>query len=717
MAVFGAYLVFCLAFPGVLLIRALYDGRRTGAEEIALGLTLGYAVEIFAYIAARALGKPLLVLVWPITVYVLFLSVPRLRRHWRRVARRTVAPLWWSWSLALLFVYLIVWSAASFFRTHALTWPALGGASVDMPFHLALIGELRHHMPPTMPAVAGEPLHYHWFVYTHLASASWITGVAPVVLLFRLAMLPVLAAFLVLIGMTGRRVTGSWAGGLLTAGATIFVAAPSLYLGTNGVFTWGGVADLGWTSPTQTFGSLLFAPVVLLLLDLFECRRRLGRVAGRWLLLGVFLVAVMGAKAIYIPLVGAGLVAVAALDMLRRRRPSWPTLVALGMTAACFLYAQLVLFGRGSQATVVAPFSYMRTSWQELTGLGVGAEPPAGSVLGITLVYVLCWTVTWCGVLGLLCRRRLLIRPGVVLLLGVGAAGLGAMFMLEHPARSQLFFLWGAYPYLAAVTVYGILVVLRRGQLPPRAVASAACAGVLFAYLLPVVCGVRVPLRPDQADALLYRPYLVLLAVVVPVAVILVMRTGVLRAAALMIVMFAAIGLPADLHARVLSTVEDLTGNGPPAAAGPATPVAVPEGALIAGEWLRAHSDPDDLVATDAHCLWAHQDPCDSRHFWVTALSERRVLVEGWMYTTTNLSRWRPGLLREELPFWDSERIRLNDAVFRAPSAAVVQRLRDGYGVDWLVEERRADTSPRIGDFARLRFRSGDYAIYQIPRP
>ncbi|GAA3088771.1 hypothetical protein [Streptosporangium carneum] len=713
-ALFAAYAVLGLAFPGVLLVRALYGGGRTLAEEVALGLALGYAVELFAYLAARALGFPLLVLAWPVTVYALFLSVPRLRRHFRGGARLVRAPVWSSWSLALLFAYLLLWSAASFFRTHALTWPGLGTASVDMPFHLALAGELKHHVPPMTPMVAGEPLFYHWFVYAHLASASWVTGLEPLVLLFRLAMLPMLAAFVVLCAMTGRRVTGSCAGGALAAAATVFVAVPSLYLGSNGAFTWGGVADLAWTSPTQTFGSLMFAPILLLLVDLLEHRRRDAR---RWLLLGIFLVAVTGAKATYLPLAGAGLVVVAAAETVRRRRPSWPVLAALGMTAACFLYAQLVLFGRGSQATTVSPLSYMRTSWQELTGLGVGAEPPPASVLGITLVYLLCWGVTWCGALGLLSRPRLLVRPATALMLGVGAAGLGTMFLLGHPARSQLFFLWGAYPCLATVTVYGVVVLLRRARVSRGAVVSAVCAGVLAAYLVPVLCGVGVPLRPGQPDTLLYRPYVALLAVAVPVVAFLVVRRGAVRALALVVAACAALGLPADLHARVLSTVGDLVGvgDGVSPTAGAAAPQAVPSGAAETGRWLRANSDPGDLLATNAHCLWTDGPRCDSRHFWLSALSERRVLVEGWMYTATNLARWRPGLAPEHLPFWDEERIRLNDTAFRAPSADVIRRLRDVYGVRWLVEEARSGANPGIGDFARLRFRSGDYAVYRIP--
>nr|BFE86341.1 hypothetical protein GCM10020093_089420 [Planobispora longispora] len=80
---FAGYLLLGLTLPGVLVLRALHDGRRSLPEEIALGVALGYAVEVVVYIGARAVGAPLLVVAWPVVVYALFCAVPGLRRHWR----------------------------------------------------------------------------------------------------------------------------------------------------------------------------------------------------------------------------------------------------------------------------------------------------------------------------------------------------------------------------------------------------------------------------------------------------------------------------------------------------------------------------------------------------------------------------------------------------------------------------------------------------------
>ncbi|GAA0374373.1 hypothetical protein GCM10009530_26100 [Microbispora corallina] len=708
--VFAVYVAFGLALPGVLLVRALHGGRRTLAEEIAFGLALGYALEVCSYIAARAAGLPLLVLVWPTATYALFLFVPRLRPHWKSPPRRH-APLWWSWALALIMIYLVAWGAVSYFALTPLTWPALGTAAPDVPFHLSLIGELKNHVPPTMPMVAGEPLSYHWFVYAHFAASSQITGIEPLILLSRLGVVPMLAALITLIALNGRRVTGSWTGGLLATAATIFVATPSLYLGKDiGSFTWGGIPDLAWWSPTQTFGSLLFAPLVIVLIEILQQR---ARSAGGWLLLTLLTAALTGAKATYLPMLAVGLVTVAVVETIRERRLSRHTAGALCITAMGLAFSQFVLYAGTRGALVVSPFYFIRTTWRALTGIAGQEQPTASSLIGMTLVVLLGWLVVWSGILGLLARPRLLARQAVPLMLGFGGIGFGTALFLAHPSLSQFFFLWGAYPYLAILAILGLRELVARAGVSRRAVLSAAACGLLSVYLIPVLCGVRVPVPPER-DTLLFLPYIVLAIAAASAGVVLIVKAGWIRAWALTTVAFAAIGLPADLHARVLATVFPLAGEHAGEAGRTSAPAA--EGLMAAGRWLRDHSGPGDLVATNAHCRWGLESPCDSRQFWASALSERRMLVEGWAFTFTSENRWHPGLTVAQIPFWDRERIRLNDAAFRSPTAAVMQDLRRRYHVRWLLAENGhlAGVSPELGDFATLVFRSGDCSVYRL---
>lgn len=722
LAAFSLYISLGVALPGLLWVRALYRGTPTLTEGLALGVTLGYALEVLTYIPARALGVPLLVMAWPISTYVLFLAVPRLRRHWKGAPGAERTPLRWSWCTALIMIYLIVWSAVNVFRTQALTWPAIGTSFIDMPFHLALAGELKNHMPPMVPTVVGEPLVYHWFVYAHVAAASWVTGVEPLVLLFRLAILPMLAALIVVLGMIGRRITHSNAGALAGLASTVLITAPSLYLGeATGVFTWKTVQS--WSSPTQTFGALFFAPIVLLLIDLLG---RKPQPRGRWVLLGIMLVAVMGAKATYLPLLMAGLVAVVLVEAVRwfalPRRP----LAALGLTAACLLFAQCVLFGGARQGILIDPLSIMRLTLRSMTGLDVGAEFSPAVTIGAALLCVLCGVITWCGILGLVGRPHLLVRPVVVLVLSMSAAGLAAALVLGHPHQSQGYFLQASYPYLAMVAVYGLMLIVRKARVRFGALVCAAGVGVVAVYAIRTLCGVRIPLDPGQDDIILFLPYLALLGVVLLAVVVLrAARQSGLRTCALVICMVTAAGTPAAWFARVMpgtfrSPVAAVQ-NANVVAAGhnsnaTAPPEAIPEGAFTAGRWLRAHSAVDDLIATNVHCRMGYENPCDSRAFWATALSERRALVEGWAYTVTNMDSWRPGEVVETRPFWDRDRLQANDAVFLAPSAQAVRRLRDDYGVRWLfVDERRMSPGANLGPFADLQLRAGDYAVYRLP--
>ncbi|MFC7590121.1 hypothetical protein ACFQYP_45360 [Nonomuraea antimicrobica] len=182
-------------------------GGRSLPEDLAAGLALGYAVEVLAYLPARAAGLPLLVLVPPVAVVGAFVCVPRLRRHWRGPELRERMPVWCAWLLAGIVAFLLAWSTMFLFRV------PMAAAYVDMPYHLALVGEVRHHVPPTLPSVLGERLSYHWFVYADLAATSWVTGIEPVTLVYRLATLPMAAATAVLVVVAGRRLGGSWGPG------------------------------------------------------------------------------------------------------------------------------------------------------------------------------------------------------------------------------------------------------------------------------------------------------------------------------------------------------------------------------------------------------------------------------------------------------------------------------------------------------------------------
>ena len=226
LAAFAAYLVLCLAVPGTLVWRAAWRRSASLAEDIGPGLGVGYAIEVVAYAGARAAGAPLAELAAPAGVVLAFLAIRPLRRCWRADPHAARPPAGWLWAMALVAAIVMLLTCVGHLRGLG---PHYRFGDGDLPFHLALIGEARYHVPPTVPWVAGEPLDYHWFAYLHLASASWITGIDAETLLLRLYYLPLLAVLPLSLGAAARRLTGRWWPGTAAAAITFFGLAADPY--------------------------------------------------------------------------------------------------------------------------------------------------------------------------------------------------------------------------------------------------------------------------------------------------------------------------------------------------------------------------------------------------------------------------------------------------------------------------------------------------------
>ncbi|GAA2329516.1 hypothetical protein [Dactylosporangium salmoneum] len=720
--VFGLYVGLAVALPGMLLWRLLRRGPL--GEDLAVGAAVGYGLEILAYVPARALGVPLAALAAPAAVLVVFALVPGLRRNWRSVGR---APAGWSWTLAGIALVLLFWSTV-YFRHHGFGWPSYGRPDIDLPFHLALVGELKHHMDLVTPWVVSEPVYYHWFAYADMAATSWATGIEPYVLVARLSMLPVIFASVVAVAALGRRVAGSWRAGALTAVAAFFVLAPDPYgwvqdlfyrdYGFNAVDDGSDIRLTLWTSPTQTFGSLLFVPLMLVLLDVLRdpvVPRR------KWAALAVLPAAVMGAKASFLPTLLCALLLVLAVHLLRRRSLHRRAAVALGIVLGWMVFAQLVLFGGESQGLGLGPLDVLRRN-----PAGVSThytEDPRGYRLVVLLALTLLgWAAMWCGAAGL--GRRRLLDPDAVLLAGLPLAGFAVLLLFGHSGgQAEGFFLQGARPYAAALATWGLLSLLpgrsrRRAAL--GSVLGAVLAGVALVYVIRLADGGEVPvIGPERRAAAvtlaLVWPWAVVGAVALGAAV-LAWRARSAFAAGLVVAFLLGCCAPTAVR-QMGYAYADGRDNGWHDRAD-LWPV-VTEGTLEAGRWLRDHSSPDDLVATNMHCAYEGRrgrSACDRRHFGIAAYSERRVLVESWAYTAeAHDQELVQGVPQEHTDYWRPRVLADNDAAFADPSLETVGRLRDRYGVTWLfTEDDIMPSSPELPRYATLMFRAGHCAVYKI---
>lgn len=722
---FAAWVTGGIVLPGLLLWRSLRGRSGRLAADVVAGAATGYVVEVLAYVAARAAGLPLLVLAWPAGMITACLVVPRLRRAWRGARPLDRTPAAWSWSMLLLLAVLVLRSVRMF-RSHGLDWPVTSPTDADTPFHLALIAEAKQHMPMQAPWVSGEPLVYHWFVYPEMAATSWVTGIDPLTLLVRLTPLPMLAGTLLLVALLARRITGGWWTGPVAAAVTLLVLAPDPY-GWPHTDLWFGFSPyedgsvyrmVAWTSPTQTFGALLAAAVVLLLADALR-----GARPGTWLLCALLLAGLAGAKSPYLPLLTGALTLVVLVRLAARRGLHRPALLAAGITAACTVAAQVVLYdGGANQGLVVRPLATMdgfltvAGTWTGYTGPGT----PARHALVAAALTVLGWLFIWAGIPAL--GRRAL-EPPVLLLLAAGAGGMAGALLFGHPGGSQSYLIVSARPYLAVASVAGLAAVAGRLTAARAGLLGFAAAGGVTAVLVLRRLDPQQPAGAGLGWAL-SRPYLALAALAVAVLAVAAVRRDP-RVVAAAVVLCAGYGLP-TAYDQTAVVVTDTAAGGWRAVpltdqvAADGRTSAIDRDTWDAGRWLRRHAAPGDLLATNAHCFGVRRPgtPCDNRRFALAAASGRRVLVEGWGFTNTTYERAAAdGVPPWFADFWDPARLAANDAAFTDPGPATIGVLRDRYRVRWLVADPTAGPVGDLrghGGLAVPRFTAGQLTVYEV---
>jgi hypothetical protein len=121
------------------------------------------------------------------------------------------------------------------------------------------------------------------------------------------------------------------------------------------------------------------------------------------------------------------------------------------------------------------------------------------------------------------------------------------------------------------------------------------------------------------------------------------------------------------------------------------------------------------------HCAngeYAPPKTCDSLSFWVAAFTERRVLIEGWGYTSKNAQMGAALKVRRypnTLPFWDPALLSRNDSFLAAPTKEEALALRKDYGVRWVFTDADfGGTSPELGSVLTPRFAAGPIRVYEI---
>ncbi|HEY3008515.1 MAG TPA: hypothetical protein VGJ63_10705 [Micromonosporaceae bacterium] len=712
LARYAAYATLAVALPGTLVYRSLRRTPHTFVEDVAMGLAVGLALEIAGWAAFSVAGLQGWLWLWPLAVIGPFATVPALRRHWF-VRDYQSTPVGWSWVVAGTVVFFTWYLSAVFLeRNPILPTSENTRQYLDLAYLLSVAGEAKHTFPPEYPHVADEPLYYHWFAQTHMAVTSLIAHIDLPVVAMRLAIPALCALAIVLTAVVGWRISGR---PYVGAGAAVLffvigevnfthpVTAP---FGTQATF-------VVWHGMSMIYSWVLVIALIAALAEIVG-RTAASRVPplgtpGAFTLAGLLLLTSAGAKASTLPVVLAALGFTAVILGVARRAVPWRVVAALGLAAVTQLLATAVLFHFQTYGVRLKPLTDVSKYWNSVTDAPGWPRPLV--VLVVFLAFYLNMQLRTAGILALVWLRRGRLDPVQVLLLG-GALGGPLLYLVFDQARGgQQYFTRVGFAFGVILSAWGYAMVLDRAHPTARTkVALAAGAAVFAGALILVQLGVASPAPPSTEP---YGPLLPLLAwslaftllglvivamwpLVTRVWPGLLGRGGVIALTGVLV--FGAPGLIMDMYKSIQAP------NG-----GPYFTIVLPRSRVEAARWVRDHSRPDDIVATNMHCLQWSLSRCDPASMWLAAYAERSVLVEGWDFSP------RMQLPGPERPFWDPERLRLNDEAFTDPDANKLRDLRQRYRVRYLVADRSVGpVSPVLESLADLRFENARVAVYEL---
>jgi hypothetical protein len=143
----------------------------------------------------------------------------------------------------------------------------------------------------------------------------------------------------------------------------------------------------------------------------------------------------------------------------------------------------------------------------------------------------------------------------------------------------------------------------------------------------------------------------------------------------------------------------------------PEHPYSISVGTYEIANYLKGVSNKNDLLATNRHCAGLEENQtCTARQFALSALSERRVFIEGWSYTTCPLAE--PILNK----YWKEDSWKVNQDFFIAPSPESFEVLRKS-GVDWFVVDTTRPSVSNYEPFAELVKTSGSVSLWKVTDP
>jgi hypothetical protein len=453
---------------------------------------------------------------------------------------------------------------------------------------------------------------------------------------------------------------------------------------------------------------MMSMPALMLLLEVLRPKAKAGWLT--WVTLATALLALAGSKATFLPIFLAGAIALWLFQLVVNRRIDRSATMVTGMLLAATLFAQIVLFGMQSGNMLVVPFRTVKVALNRQF-----IEVSTGSVAAMTLTFLVWWLLYGVGAIGL-ARDGRWRDPRAIWLLVAILAGVAGPFLFYRSGLAQLWFQRSANELVVLLSAWGLAYLLPRPLTRHRAgvLLGIAAASGFAAFLVGALVEAR--WTPDEhvtlgGLALTVVTVIAIVAALWVVRVIIGRRGGHRPGALIGVTILLGLGLT-----NVYATVYDVATQRPHELV--KYPAMFARGGVEAAQYIRDHSSPDEVVATNAHCLSPTDERCDNRNFWVSAYTERRIVIEGWGYNSLTASFANPAYNNAYIPTPYPERLAMNDAAFQYPSDETVGRLVDTYGVDWLFVSKEypadIDGLDALPSLLAKRFEGKGYVVYEV---
>lgn len=661
-------------------------------EQIGMGLAIGTLLSLLAQQFLRV--TPLIAQAWwlptaaVLLLTVVLLTVPKSRR---RLGLAADEPLGidelGGVGAGLVVAFLFIWA---FWRAQPLQWSGWWAYWVDIPYHEALATSVTTWGPGDNILAVGSAVRYHWFAHAWAGTTTDAAGAGPFVVITRVLPLVALLGTVCLVW--------AWARRLSDRRSVPFLAVVLTVLGFNVATTLPVDYMHELTlSPSMAMGAVWLLAAALVFTEYVHRRIRWGLV-----LLVLLIGGAVGGKSSNAPalLGGIGLAALAGIAQPALRRRLWSAFAAALATVGVVFVALFL----GSEGNLkIAPGATARV-YRMLPGTNGW-----GIALG-TLAVALVLAAKWMGVLTLVPNRTTRARPELWFGIGAALSGLILMAALGHPGASQLYFPLSSGVVLAAVSAWGLGAALEGmpGALLGPSLAAGGIAGGISVSLARVFTLSGVAQPPSSGNGTLpAQPPVAALPSgygwIAPLAVWLlpVLLLGAAGVRARIRRFRYPRGALAGVLGWALVTASVVTGliGYVDLARAPGPSHALPYSALAWTDaqrapliWLREHSAPDDVVATNRQCDVPENpgEDCPSAERWFleAALTHRRMYVEGADYA-----------ISQPHPAWIDQRVALSRRFVDRPSLGA-DRVLWRAGVRWVVVDLASTTTRQWPGFA-----------------